>query len=97
MVKDSFYHELAPIIEQHHERLNGSGYPNGLSGEAILLEARIIAVCDTFDAMTEDRAYRKASREQMAVDELKRLAGSHYDEEVVAAFEAILREEGRIR
>ncbi|WP_042459967.1 HD-GYP domain-containing protein [Neobacillus dielmonensis] len=96
MVRDSFYKELAPIIEQHHERLNGSGYPHGLSGEEILLEARIIAVSDTFDAMTEDRAYRKAFKEQIALNELRRLAGSHYDKEVVMAFEQILKEEGRI-
>lgn len=96
MIKESYYKELAPIIEQHHERLNGTGYPYGLSGDDILLEARIIAVSDTFDAMTEDRAYRKAFKEQIAIDELKRLAGSHYDEEVVLAFEQILREEGRI-
>ncbi|WP_462408515.1 HD-GYP domain-containing protein [Neobacillus sp. Marseille-QA0830] len=96
MVKDSFYKELAPVIEQHHERINGSGYPHGLAGEDILLEAKIIAVSDTFDAMTEDRAYRKAFKEQIAIDELKRLAGSHYDKDVVEAFEQILKEEGRI-
>ncbi|PLS03682.1 HD domain-containing phosphohydrolase [Neobacillus cucumis] len=96
MVKDSYYHEIAPIIEQHHERINGTGYPYGLSGDDILLEARIIAVSDTFDAMTEDRVYRKGSREQIAIDELRRLAGSHYDKDVVAAFEQILKEEGRI-
>ncbi|MGU3472325.1 HD-GYP domain-containing protein [Paenibacillus sp. D51F] len=96
MVINSYYQELAPIIEQHHERLDGSGYPYGLSGDDILLEARIIAVSDTFDAMTEDRAYRKAFKEQFAIDELKRMAGSHYDKEVVWAFEQILKEEGRI-
>ncbi|MEH7333560.1 HD-GYP domain-containing protein [Neobacillus drentensis] len=97
MIKGSYYQELAPIIEQHHERLNGSGYPCGLSGNDILLEARIIAVSDTFDAMTEDRAYRKAFKEKIAIDELKRLAGTHYDQEVVSAFDEILREEGRIQ
>ncbi|MDN3017966.1 HD-GYP domain-containing protein [Paenibacillus sp. BSR1-1] len=96
MIKNSYYKELAPIIEQHHEKLNGTGYPYGLSEDDILLEARIIAVSDTFDAMTEDRAYRKAFKEQIAIDELKRLAGTHYDKEVVGAFEQILREEGRI-
>lgn len=96
MVKNSYYQELAPIIEQHHERLNGSGYPYGINGDDILLEARIIAVSDTFDAMSEARAYRKAFKEQIAIDELKRLAGSHYDKEVVCAFEQILKEEGRI-
>lgn len=97
MVKGTYYEELAPIIEQHHERLNGSGYPNGLKEEEILLEARIIAVSDTFDAMTEDRAYRKAMSAEVAIDELRRLSGSHYDHDVVNAFEQVLREEGRIK
>ncbi|MBN8210176.1 HD domain-containing protein [Bacillus sp. NTK071] len=97
MVKGTYYEELAPIIEQHHERLNGSGYPSGLKEEEILLEARIIAVSDTFDAMTEDRAYRKAMSAEVAIDELRRLSGSHYDHDVVNAFEQVLREEGRIK
>ncbi|WP_079525785.1 HD-GYP domain-containing protein [Solibacillus isronensis] len=96
MIKESYYKELVPIIEQHHERLNGTGYPNGLRGDEILLEARIIAVSDTFDAMTEDRAYRKAFGAQFAIDELKNLAGTHYDQEVVLALEEILKEEGLI-
>lgn len=97
MIMDSYYKELAPIIEQHHERLNGSGYPYGLCGEEILLEARIIAVSDTFDAMTEDRSYRKAFTVDLAIAELRKLAGTHYDREVLMAFEQILREEGRIK
>ncbi|NMH69378.1 HD domain-containing protein [Bacillus sp. RO3] len=96
MIRDTYYQELVPIIEQHHERLNGSGYPRGLKGDVILLEARIIAVCDAFDAMTEDRAYRKAFSRQYAMDELKRLSGSHYDEEIVRVFEEILKEEGTL-
>lgn len=96
MVKGTFYEEIAPIIEQHHERLNGQGYPNGLKGEEILLEARIIAVCDTFDAMTEDRIYSKAKTPQMALQEIKRLAGTLYDQDVVDAFEKVLTEDGKI-
>lgn len=96
MVKNSYYHELAPIIEQHHERLDGSGYPNGLSGDEILLESRIIAVSDTFDAMTEDRVYRKALEDHVAIAELKKFAGKHFDEDVVEAFEQILIEDGKI-
>ncbi|ALS78730.1 phosphohydrolase [Planococcus kocurii] len=96
MVKNSYYHELVPIIEQHHERLNGSGYPYGLSGDTILLEARIIAVSDTFDAMTEDRVYRKALSDDTAMGELKKMAGTHYDLDVVDAFERVLLEEGKI-
>lgn len=96
MVKGSYYSELAPIIMQHHERLDGSGYPNNLKEDEILLEAKIIAVSDTFDAMTEDRAYRKAFSPQIAMDELKKWCGLHYDRNVVNAFEQILREDGKI-
>ena len=94
IVLDTTFNYLAPIIEQHHERLNGSGYPRGLKGHEILLEAKIIAVADTFDAMTEDRAYRKAFTPQYAMDELKRLSGTHYEPEIVDALESILKEEG---
>ncbi|WP_409304837.1 HD domain-containing phosphohydrolase [Peribacillus sp. SCS-155] len=96
MVKHLYYDGIAEIIEQHHERLNGTGYPHGLKGDEILLEARIIAVSDTFDAMIEDRAYRRGLDIQFAVDELRRLADTHYDPEVVDAFVKILEEEGRI-
>ena len=96
LVLETTYNYLAPIIEQHHERLDGSGYPRGLKGHEILLEAKIIAVTDTFDAMTEDRAYRKAFTPQYAMDELKRLSGSHYDPEIVDALESILKEEGTL-
>jgi putative nucleotidyltransferase with HDIG domain len=96
MIKGTFYEEIAPIIEQHHERLNGSGYPKGLKGDDILLEARIIAVSDTFDAMTEDRVYRKASNAQEAFDVIKNSIGTLYDKEVVDAFEKVLKEEGKI-
>jgi putative nucleotidyltransferase with HDIG domain len=96
MIKETFYKEIAPIIEQHHERLNGSGYPKGLTGDEILLEAKIIAVSDTFDAMTEDRVYRKASNAQEAFDVIKSSIGTLYDKEVVAAFEKVLKEEGKI-
>ncbi|MFD1019739.1 HD-GYP domain-containing protein [Thalassobacillus hwangdonensis] len=93
MIKESYYQELVPIIEQHHERLNGSGYPNGLKGDDIVLEARIIAVSDTFDAMTEDRSYRKAFTKEYALNEIKSMARSHYDPTVVEAFEVVLNED----
>ncbi|EDL65437.1 HD-GYP domain-containing protein [Bacillus sp. SG-1] len=96
MIKGTYYEEIHPIIEQHHERLNGTGYPQGLKGDEISLEARIIAVSDTFDAMTEDRAYRKAFNAQFALDELKKLSGTHYDPQVVKAFEEVLIEEGLV-
>jgi putative nucleotidyltransferase with HDIG domain len=96
LIKGTFFEELAPIIEQHHERLNGSGYPYGLKDDDILLESRIIAVSDTFDAMTEDRVYRKAMTAGEAFAEIKRLSGILYDPEVVTAFEKVLIEEGKL-
>lgn len=96
MVKNTFYHNIHKFVEQHHERLDGSGYPYGLKDEEILLEAKIIAVADTYDAMTTDRAYRKGMDPMTSVNELRRLSGIHYDKNVVAAFEEVLKEEGII-
>jgi len=93
MVKKTYYENIAETIYQHHERIDGSGYPRGLKGEETLLEAKIIAVSDTYDAMTTDRAYRKGVSPQIAVDELIRLKGTYYDEEVVDKFIQILKEE----
>lgn len=96
LVKKTYYNNIAEIINQHHERLNGSGYPRGLKGDEILLEARIIAVSDSYDAMTTDRSYKKALSAQAAVDELIRLKGTYYDEVIVNAFIHILKEEKEI-
>lgn len=96
MVKGFYNEDIPKIIEQHHERLNGSGYPNGLIGDDILIEARIISVSDTFDAMTEDRAYRKAFSAAYAMKEIRRLTPTHYDPTVVNALEEILKEEGHL-
>ncbi|TFE01597.1 HD domain-containing phosphohydrolase [Jeotgalibacillus salarius] len=96
MVEQTYYKDLAPIIHQHHERINGSGYPDGLKGDEILIEAKIIAVSDTFDALTEDRVYRKAWTPQSALEEIKAHKGDLYDETVVDLFEQVLREEGKI-
>ncbi len=94
IVSNSFLRNIAPIIMQHHERLDGSGYPHGLKGSEILLEARIIAVIDAFDAMTTDRTYRKSKSVNEAIIELKDLAGTEFDERVVDIFAKILKEEG---
>ncbi len=80
---------LAPIrdiIEQHHERYDGKGYPNGLEGDDWLIEGKILAVCDTYDAMTSDRPYRKALPHEVAVQEIRDHSGSQFDPEVAAAF-----------
>jgi HD-GYP domain-containing protein (c-di-GMP phosphodiesterase class II) len=82
-------HPLLPGVRSHHEHFDGTGYPDGLKGEAIPIEARIMAVADAFDAMTSDRPYRKALEEQAALAELKRNAGTHFDPRVLAAFEQI--------
>ena len=78
--------ELTSIVRHHHERLDGTGYPSGLSGEAIPLGARIIAVADTFDAITSARPYRPARSHKKAIDILKFEAGVRLDPSVVRAF-----------
>jgi putative nucleotidyltransferase with HDIG domain len=80
---------LLPGVRSHHEHFDGTGYPDGLRGEAIPIEARIMAVADAFDAMTSNRPYRRALSEQEALDELRRNAGTHFDPRIVAAFEEI--------
>jgi len=96
MAQGTFMEKLDEIISQHHERIDGTGYPNGLKGDEILLEAKIIAIADSFDAMTSDRSYRKAMDMGVAFKELKNLSGIHYDEKVVEALEKVLIEENKI-
>lgn len=78
--------EIVPGIRHHHEQYDGSGYPDVLKGEEIPLIARVISVCDTFDAMTSDRPYRRGLSPETAVDELKRHINTQFDPVVVAAF-----------
>jgi HD-GYP domain-containing protein (c-di-GMP phosphodiesterase class II) len=74
-----FMREVGVIVRAHHERWDGTGYPDGLAGSAIPLEARIIACCDTWNAMRTDRAYRSALRHEDALAELRRVAGTQLD------------------
>ena len=85
---DAFAH-LAPAVRASHERWDGGGYPDGLAGERIPLAARIIAACDTYDAIVTDRPYRPARTPAQACEELRRVAGSQLDPDVV---EAVMRE-----
>ncbi len=93
LLEGTFLQNVGEIVEQHHERLDGSGYPNGLTEDEISLEAKIIAVVDTYDAMTSDRPYRKGLSRDIALQELRRLCGIHYDKQVVEVFEQIVLEE----
>ncbi len=97
LVKGTFLRDIGKIIEQHHERIDGSGYPAGLRGEEIALEARIIAVADSYDAMTTARPYRGPMSPEVALAELKELSGVTYDAKVVHAFEQYLIDEGVIK
>jgi len=97
------YHIIGEIVEfknngivdmvlYHHERMDGKGYPYGLKGDEIPLYARIISVCDAFDAMTTSRSYRPALDTVTAMEQLNQYAGTQFDEKIVAAFLECLRE-----
>jgi HD-GYP domain-containing protein (c-di-GMP phosphodiesterase class II) len=88
--------DAAPTIRWHHERLDGSGYPDGLAGDTIPLEARIIAVADVWDALTSDRVYRTAWSPAAARELLQREAGTKLDERCVRALFTVLdRQDGQ--
>lgn len=81
---------IMPGVRWHHERLDGSGYPDGLTAEELPLGARIVAVADAFDAMTTVRPYRDAMCVEEALDELKRCSGTQFDGDVVDAFARLM-------
>ena len=85
---------VAQMVRQHHERLDGSGYPDGLAGDDILLEARIIAVADVMEAMSSHRPYRPALPVAQALDEIESHKGVHYDPRVVDACVRLFNEGG---
>ena len=84
------YAEIARIVRHHHERVDGHGYPDRLTGDEIPLLSRIIAVADAYNAMTSDRPYRDAMPSRVARLRLAQAVESQFDTSVVAAFEAIL-------
>jgi HD-GYP domain-containing protein (c-di-GMP phosphodiesterase class II)/HAMP domain-containing protein len=84
---------LCPGVRHHHERYSGEGYPDGLKGDAIPLEARIMSVADAFDAMTSERSYRKNLTKREALQELVNNAGTQFDPECVKAFIHLLKKQ----
>jgi len=80
------FSELAQFVLNHHENWDGSGYPNGLKGEAIQVEARIISIADAYDAMTSERSYKKGMSQEEAIKELKRCSGTQFDPGIVDVF-----------
>ncbi|MCX5701853.1 MAG: PAS domain S-box protein [Candidatus Omnitrophica bacterium] len=91
LIKDiEFPFSLAETIYQHHERLDGSGYPRGLKEKDIILEARILAVCDVLESMTSYRPYREPLGLDKALDELKKDSGSKYDQTIVEVASSLI-------
>ncbi len=88
---------LCPGVRHHHERVDGRGYPDGLAGEAIPIEARIMAVADAFDAMTSDRLYRSSLSRREAVRQLWKNAGFQFDSQCVKALLAHLRDDSAVK
>ncbi|WP_418790997.1 HD-GYP domain-containing protein [Phosphitispora sp. TUW77] len=94
--KIKFLSSRAPIVMHHHERYNGTGYPNGLRGENIPLVSRFLALADAYDAMTTDRPFRQAKTPQQAVEEIERLAGAQFDPNLIEKFKTVLLKRGEI-
>ncbi len=83
-----FMRDVGLIVRSHHERWDGAGYPDGLAGDQIPLESRIIACCDTWNAMRTDRVYRSALSEETAIAEMQSVSGTQLDPEIA---ETLLR------
>jgi len=81
---------VLPVIRHHHEKWDGTGYPDGLKGEDIPVGARILAVADVYDALTSSRSYRNASTHEQALEVISKDAGSHFDPRVVEAFKSVV-------
>ena len=88
-----FMRQVGIIVRSHHERWDGGGYPDGLAGEAIPLEARMITCCDSWNAMRTDRPYRKALSHDVAIAELLSGAGTQLDPDIVGALLEIVASE----
>ena len=96
MLEGAFSNEVRAIVRSHHEHLDGSGYPDGLAGDDVPVLARIILVCDAFDAMISERPYRPPLPKTQALAELDANVGKLFDAEVVAEFARMIRGEGEV-
>lgn len=88
-----FLQAASTIVRAHHEKYDGTGYPDGLRGEDIPIEARVIAVVDAYDAITSERPYQPALAKRRALEELRLGAGTHFDPRVVRAFGSVVAED----
>ena len=96
MILEKYNEEIYEIIVQHHERLDGSGYPRGLKADEISEPAKILAICDSYDAMTTDRVYKEGKSKAVAIQELIMLSGQYYDPELVAVFIEMIKNDDEI-
>ncbi|NOX37875.1 MAG: response regulator [Calditrichaeota bacterium] len=83
--------EVASIVRHHHERYDGSGYPDGLKGEAIPFFSRLLAIIDAYEALVSDRVYRKAVEQESALEEIRKNAGTQFDPHLVDVFIRVMR------
>jgi len=90
------FRNIIPIVRQHHERWDGKGYPDGLAGEAIVLEARILAIADVYDAMASDRPYRKGMGLAKVLSIIESEAGRQFDPSVVTVFLEMMKEKAEL-
>jgi len=87
---------IADIVRQHHEHVDGTGYPNGLTGDSMLIEAKILHVCDALEAMTSHRPFRRAYSNELALEDLNRYKSTRYDAQVVEICERLFTQEGYV-
>jgi HD-GYP domain-containing protein (c-di-GMP phosphodiesterase class II) len=92
LISSNDFSGIASYVLEHHERWDGNGYPKGLKGEEISLQARIIALADAYDAMTSERTYQERMSEEKAIVEIRRCSGTQFDPDIANVFLEMLLE-----